>query len=74
VAAGATIVTEMTELAWGDRIGRIRDPRGNVWWIQAPGPGLSPDEMTARAGDPQFVEAMRRTQETLDSAMRKPAP
>ncbi len=74
VAGGGAIVTEMTELAWGDRIGRIRDPHGNVWWIQAPGPELSPDEMTARANDPRYIEAMRHTQKTLDSAMRKQAP
>lgn len=26
VAAGATSVTRLTELAWGDRVGRVRDP------------------------------------------------
>jgi hypothetical protein len=34
IDAGAEPVTEMTELAWGDRVGRVRDPQGNVWWIQ----------------------------------------
>jgi PhnB protein len=33
-AAGATPVTRLTELAWGDRVGRVRDPLGNIWWIQ----------------------------------------
>ena len=32
--AGATSVTEMTHLFWGDRVGRVRDPFGNLWWIQ----------------------------------------
>jgi PhnB protein len=34
LAAGATAVTAMTELFWGDRVGRVRDPFGNLWWIQ----------------------------------------
>jgi uncharacterized glyoxalase superfamily protein PhnB len=33
--AGATSVTEVTELFWGDRIGRVRDPFGNIWWLQS---------------------------------------
>jgi PhnB protein len=33
--AGATSVTEVTHLFWGDRVGRVRDPFGNLWWIQA---------------------------------------
>jgi PhnB protein len=35
ISAGATSVTEMTHLFWGDRVGRVRDPLGNLWWIQA---------------------------------------
>src|ERR1041385_4403251 len=33
--AGAAPVTEMTDLFFGDRVGRVRDPLGNYWWIQA---------------------------------------
>ena len=33
--AGATSVTGVTHLFWGDRVGRVRDPFGNLWWIQA---------------------------------------
>ena len=33
--AGAVSVTAMTDLFFGDRVGRVRDPQGNVWWIQA---------------------------------------
>jgi uncharacterized glyoxalase superfamily protein PhnB len=32
--AGATSVTEVTYLFFGDRVGRARDPFGNLWWIQ----------------------------------------
>ena len=33
--AGATPVTELTLLPFGDRVARVRDPLGNVWWIQS---------------------------------------
>ena len=59
VAAGASVVTEVTELFWGDRVGRVRDPLGNVWWLQERGPDLSPEEIGERAADPRFAEAMR---------------
>ena len=42
VAAGATPVTRLTVLAWGDRVGRVRDPLGNIWWIQERDRGASP--------------------------------
>lgn len=62
IAAGATAVTEMTEMFWGDRTGRVRDPLGNVWWIQEAGPELTPEEIAERATRPEFVEAMRYVQ------------
>jgi uncharacterized glyoxalase superfamily protein PhnB len=62
LAAGATAVTEMTELFWGDRVGRVRDPLGNVWWIQQRGPELTPEEIAERATRPDLVEAMRYLQ------------
>jgi PhnB protein len=62
IAAGATAVTEMTELFWGDRVGRVRDPLGNLWWIQTRVADLSPEEMMRRAALPEFVEAMAYVQ------------
>ena len=32
--AEATSVTRVTPLFFGDRVGRVRDPLGNIWWIQ----------------------------------------
>ena len=58
VEAGATSVTEMTELAFGDRVGRVRDPLGNLWWIQSRIEDLDPEEMARRAALPGYVEAM----------------
>jgi PhnB protein len=58
VEAGATSVTEMTELAFGDRVGRVRDPLGNLWWIQSRIEDLDPEEMGRRATEPKYVDAM----------------
>ena len=60
--AGASSVTEMTELFWGERVGRVRDPLGNVWWIQDRVAELDPEEIQERAAQPHFIEAMRYVQ------------
>jgi PhnB protein len=57
--AGATTVTEMTTLFFGDRVGRVRDPYGNIWWIQTHLEDLSMAEMQRRAAQPEHVDAMR---------------
>lgn len=57
-AAGATAVTEPTELFWGDRVGRVRDPLGNVWWIQQRVAELTEKEVAERMARPEFVAAM----------------
>ena len=50
----------------GDRVGRVRDPQGNVWWIQARVEEVDPEEMEQRAGEKEYVDAMRYVQESLD--------
>jgi uncharacterized glyoxalase superfamily protein PhnB len=62
VAAGGTSVTEVTHLFFGDRVGRVRDPLGNVWWIQAHIEDVSPQEMEERLTDPAFTKAMEYVQ------------
>jgi PhnB protein len=58
VAAGGTSVTEVTHLPFGDRVGRVRDPLGNVWWIQTHVEDVTPEQMQQRLEDPKFVRAM----------------
>jgi PhnB protein len=60
--AGATSITEMTNLFFGDRVGRVKDPLGNLWWIQTRIENLSLEEMERRMSDPAYVEAMRYVQ------------
>ncbi len=58
LGAGAQLVTPVTELFWGDRVGRIRDPLDNIWWVQQRGPVLDEEDMAQRSADPTFEEAM----------------
>jgi PhnB protein len=56
--AGATPVTEMTHLFWGDRVGRVRDPFGNLWWIQTRIEDVSLEEMERRSAEKEWIDAM----------------
>jgi len=70
LAAGATSVTEMTSLSFGDRVGRVRDPFGNLWWIQTRLENLAPEEMAKRAAEQRYRDAMQYFQESLDRGLR----
>jgi PhnB protein len=63
--AGATAVTEVTHLFWGDRVGRVRDPLGNLWWIQARIEEVDEAEMARRMGDPEWIGRMQYVQSSL---------
>src|SRR5690242_12412681 len=69
LAAGATAVTEMTSLAFGDRVGRVRDPFGNLWWIQTRLEHLAPEEMAKRAAEQPYRQAMQYVQASLDQEL-----
>jgi PhnB protein len=69
--AGAEAVTEMTELAFGDRVGRVRDPCGNIWWLHTRVVDLDQSEMQERMADENFAAAMRSVETSLDRAMRR---
>ncbi|WP_221350485.1 VOC family protein [Streptomyces beigongshangae] len=62
VAAGAASVTEVTHLFFGDRVGRVRDPLGNIWWIQTHVEDVSDEEQLRRLDDPGFTAAMAYVQ------------
>lgn len=72
--AGATRVTKMTDMPSGDRVGRVRDPWGNVWWIDQHIEDVSEDEMAARAGEPAAIKAKRYVDETLDGVLAVGVP
>ena len=62
VDAGATPLHRMTEMFWGDRVGRVRDPFGNVYWIQTRVAELELDEIARRMVQPEFIAAMEYMQ------------
>jgi|SRR4051812_47540715 PhnB protein len=66
VAAGARVVTASATHAFGQRGGRVRDPFGNIWWISAVVEEVPVDEGMRRLGRPEYAQAMRDAQETLD--------
>ena len=59
---GSRIVTEPTELFWGDRVSRLADPFGNLWWLHQRVAEPTPEELNARMNDPAFLEAMAYVQ------------
>ena len=63
--AGATPVTQVTELFWGDRVGRVRDPMGNIWWLQTHVRDVAAEEMQQRMHDPAQMAAMQYVQQSL---------
>ena len=70
LSAGAVTVTEMTSLSWGDRGGRVRDPLGNIWWIQSRVEQVSQEEIAKRVTEQPYLDAIQYTRESLDRAMR----
>jgi len=62
VDSGATVITEPTELFWGDRVSRFRDPFGNLWWIHQRVTEPTPEELNQRLADPEFTKAMEYVQ------------
>ena len=71
LAAGATEVTALFTNAWGDRMGRVRDPFGNIWWIQTHVEDVDEAEMIRRMGDSAYTEGTLRAQQTLDDELRR---
>ncbi|WP_232663245.1 VOC family protein [Pseudonocardia sp. TRM90224] len=58
VAAGGTSITDVTHLAFGDLVGRIRDPFGNLWWIQTRVEEVPEQEVWERFSQPKWIAAM----------------
>jgi PhnB protein len=70
VAAGATVVTEVTtSRIVGDRGGRIKDPVGNIWWVQTHLEDVDEATVRERFGDPAEMAIMRGLQQSFDDEM-----
>ncbi|MFE6970900.1 VOC family protein [Isoptericola sp. NPDC057653] len=68
-AAGATVVTDLADSAFGQRGGRVKDPFGNVWWVVSHVEDVPEDVMWQRLQDPVYAGQMRVAQETLDAEL-----
>ena len=70
IQAGATEVTKPTLLAFGDRVARVRDPLGNIWWLQQHVEDVAADELQRRWTDPAWSTPMAYVQDSLAHALR----
>jgi PhnB protein len=70
VAAGARVVTSPTLLAFGERVARVRDEQGHLWWLHQRVEDVRPEEITARFADPAALTAMTYVQRTLHEELR----
>jgi uncharacterized glyoxalase superfamily protein PhnB len=68
LAAGAKVVTEMAELSFGDRVGRLRDPKGNLWWIQTHVKDVTPEQLEHPTH--AQLDAMQEAMTTLDRELK----
>jgi len=60
--AGAVSVTKPTNMPWGDRACRVRDPFGNLWWIMTRIEDVSAEEQGKRWENKEFIDAMQYVQ------------
>jgi len=75
VDAGATVVTDlMYSRIIGDCGCRVKDPVGNIWWLQTHVEDVDPNAMTELFGDPHELSVMREAQETFAHEMRSRMP
>jgi PhnB protein len=72
VAAGARLVTRPTVLAFGERVARVRDPQGHLWWLHERVEEVPAEEMMSRFADPAAQEAMAYVQQSLRDEMENP--
>jgi len=68
--AGAKEVTKPTLLAFGDKVGRVRDPFGNIWWLQQRVEDVGTTEAQKRFADPAWSKSMQYVQSSLAQALR----
>ena len=68
---GATSVTDITELWFGEKVCRILDPYGNLWWInqRVEDVDLTNPETGQRASTPEAIAGIEYIQQSLNEAM-----
>lgn len=72
--AGGRAVTNPTLLGFGDKVARVADPFGNLWWLQERVEDLSsmnPDDMVIKMKEPGAVKAMKYVEDSLNTELAK---
>lgn len=72
VAAGARVVTRPADLAFGERVARVRDEQGHLWWLHEHVEDVDVTELPARLADPAAQAAMAYVQSSLDADLAAP--
>jgi PhnB protein len=70
---GATSVTDITTLWFGEKVCRILDPFGNLWWINERIEEVdltNLEEVKKRSTTPEAVKDIKYIQKSLDEAMK----
>jgi PhnB protein len=70
---GATSVTDITTLYFGEKVCRILDPFGNLWWINQRVEEIDftkPEEIGKRASTPEAIAGIAYIQQSLDEALK----
>jgi len=70
---GATSVTDITRLWFGEKVCRILDPFGNLWWINERVEEIDftkPGEIGRRASTPDAKHSIAYIQKSLDEALK----
>ena len=70
---GATSVTDITPLWFGEKVCRILDPFGNLWWINQRIEEIDftkPEEIEQRASTPEAMKGIEYIQKSLDEALK----
>ena len=71
---GATSVTDITSLWFGEKVCRILDPFGNLWWINERIEEVdltNLEEVKKRSTTPEAVKDIEYIQKSLDEAMKR---
>ena len=69
---GATSVTDITQLWFGEKVCRILDPFGNLWWLneRIEEVDFTNPEIGQRASTSEAIEGITYIQKSLDEAMK----
>jgi len=73
IRLGATSVSDITSLWFGEKVCRIMDPFGNLWWINQRIEEIdftNPEEVRQRASTLEAVKGIEYIQKSLDEALK----